>query len=215
MVTMEPTKSLPDVEAQAYIRARAKVDDASGCWLWTRSTGSHGYGNAYWRKVATVAHRLSFRAFVGPIPENGVVRHTCDVRTCVNPEHLRAGTHEDNMRDMAARKSGDKQRPRGKGLTSAERHKMREMLASGATQAAIAQALGVNVKTVHMYANDAGRRDRRLRLDEQSVIRIVRMCDAGATHLEAAEAYGVSKAAVQKIMTGKNWASLTGIDTRR
>lgn len=32
-----------------------------------------------------------------------VIRHTCDNRKCINPEHLILGTHQDNVRDRVAR----------------------------------------------------------------------------------------------------------------
>lgn len=49
------------------------------------------------------AHRVSFLLFKGPIPKGLFVLHSCDIRHCVNPEHLRVGTHEENMRDALVR----------------------------------------------------------------------------------------------------------------
>jgi HNH endonuclease len=47
--------------------------------------------------------RLFFERFKGEIPDGKIVRHTCDNRMCINPDHLILGTHADNMRDMAER----------------------------------------------------------------------------------------------------------------
>jgi hypothetical protein len=69
-----------------------------------------GYGLAYLgpneRNVR--AHRAAWEMTYGPIPPSDayhgtVVMHMCDNRICCNPNHLRLGTHDDNMADMAAK----------------------------------------------------------------------------------------------------------------
>lgn len=74
------------------------------CWLWTRSVFKDGYGQfriGAW-KIRT--HRLAYIFTYGELSEDAPqVLHTCDVRRCCNPRHLRAGTHMDNMHDMVAR----------------------------------------------------------------------------------------------------------------
>ena len=57
----------------------------------------------------------------GPIPPSDayhgtVVMHICDNRICCNPNHLRLGTHDDNMADMAAKGRGVIPRKFGKGV---------------------------------------------------------------------------------------------------
>lgn len=46
------------------------------------------------------AHRVSYMAFVGEIPDGKLVLHSCDMRACINPDHLHIGTQSDNMREM-------------------------------------------------------------------------------------------------------------------
>ena len=50
----------------------------------------------------------------------GVVRHTCDNRKCVNPEHLVIGTHQDNMDDMKKRNRSAKGLVNGAGKLTPE-----------------------------------------------------------------------------------------------
>ena len=72
------------------------------CWLWTGSIASGGYGKFYTAKGKYMrAHRMSFLLFKGRIGEGKVVRHSCDVRRCVKPQHLKRGTQRDNVLDAA------------------------------------------------------------------------------------------------------------------
>lgn len=74
--------------------------EGSSCWHWTGGLSRDGYGKLTLRGYERFAHRISYEAHKGPIPANApVVRHLCNNPSCVNPAHLAAGTHADNMRD--------------------------------------------------------------------------------------------------------------------
>lgn len=84
------------------------VKHESGCWLF----GGDRFGNKYGqisdgtgRRGGNVrVHRYSYEIHHGEIPRGKFVCHKCDVKNCVNPEHLYAGDHEDNTRDIVERK---------------------------------------------------------------------------------------------------------------
>lgn len=76
----------------------------SGCWLWLGSITRLGYGMMHLKKKNRLAHRISYRFYKGPIAPGMQVQHTCDVRCCVNPDHLVLGTQLENMRASSVRK---------------------------------------------------------------------------------------------------------------
>jgi len=83
----------------------------SGCLLWTGGVDTLGYSHLRWRGAWMRGHRASWEAHRGPIPDGMHVLHKCDVRSCINPDHLFLGTHADNMRDRNEKgraKSGQK-----------------------------------------------------------------------------------------------------------
>ena len=72
----------------------------SGCWLWLNQPMKNGYGVIYHAGRNVYAHRISWEIHRGPIPAELCVLHSCDVRICVNPDHLFLGTRTVNQQDM-------------------------------------------------------------------------------------------------------------------
>ena len=72
--------------------------DENGCMLWKAYVDKGGYGLFWLSGKRVPSHRFAAGA-VGMSPQN-VVRHSCYVRLCVNPDHLSIGTQAENVRDM-------------------------------------------------------------------------------------------------------------------
>lgn len=80
--------------------ARIEPIPIAGCWLYCGPLNNQGYGTFGGRELA---HRYSYELHKGKIPTGLHILHTCDVRSCVNPEHLYAGTEGHNRRDALIR----------------------------------------------------------------------------------------------------------------
>ena len=98
-----------EVGSAAWWVLKTRRDPATGCILYTKPRPD-GYMQVTWNGRKTLVHRLAYEQANGPIAKGLVICHRCDSPSCVNPEHLFAGTQKDNLRDMFAKGRG---RPRG------------------------------------------------------------------------------------------------------
>ena len=74
------------------------------CWVWPNIKHQKSYGQLSWDGTVYPVHRLSYIIFKGLIPNDKLVRHTCNNSKCVNPNHLILGSTSDNSIDTV--KSG-------------------------------------------------------------------------------------------------------------
>lgn len=80
------------------IRLKTEIDPKTGCWIWQGVVTCTGYGRITYQYKPWMAHRLSYEAFVGPIPEGLTLDHLCRTPLCCNPDHLEAVTQTENTR---------------------------------------------------------------------------------------------------------------------
>lgn len=85
----------------------------------------------------------------GSIPDGLCVCHRCDIRACINPDHLFLGTRGDNARDAARKgrtligsKNGNSR------LSEGDVASIRLMLASGIRKSKVSRAFGVSQTTI-------------------------------------------------------------------
>lgn len=72
--------------------------DPAGCWVWSARIDRHGYGVWSVNGRTLGAHRVMYERFHGPVPAGLEIDHLCRVRHCVNPTHMEAVTHSENLR---------------------------------------------------------------------------------------------------------------------
>lgn len=88
----------------ARFEQNTQPEPNSGCLLWLGRVAKHnGYGQLSVSNREEQAHRVAYRMTKGEIPTGLMVLHSCDQPSCVNPDHLRLGTQQDNMADRAQR----------------------------------------------------------------------------------------------------------------
>lgn len=205
----------------------SKVDRSGSCWVWTAGLRD-GYGR--FRNVG--AHRFSYELAFGPIPDGLFVCHKCDNRRCVRPEHLFAGTHSDNMRDMYAkgrsvpplvarpelRRHGELNAAAK--LTDEAVRIIRESYNGGETQASLAERFGVDRTTIGLIVRGSrwslaggptfdsstsrARQAAKVRaLTDDEIREALDLRASGMTMVSIAEKLSVSRSTIARVVFGK------------
>jgi len=91
----------------------AKVDGTNeqGCWLWIGARYPNGYGAMSFLGKVVPAHRAGWMIAnrVMEFPEGMYACHSCDVKLCVNPDHITPGTPSENSKHAwRSRREGKK-----------------------------------------------------------------------------------------------------------
>lgn len=114
------------------------------CWFWTGNIMTTGYGVVSYNGRRVFAHRASYHAFKGILPDDMEACHICDTPSCVNPDHLFCGTHRDNLLD-AGRKG------RMSGISHSAFCLMKKLIFEGHPATYIAPKVGLTSGTIRRW----------------------------------------------------------------
>ncbi len=122
----------------------------SGCWEWMAAKNRDGYGEFWMQGKLVRANRYSYERHIGPLKPGELALHRCDNPSCVNPEHLFAGSDKDNMQDMLK-----KDRKRGIKLKVDQVREIKRRLRGGEDYESLAKAYNVHPSSI--YVIDSGK----------------------------------------------------------
>jgi|SRR5687767_15862575 len=120
------------------------IVDENGCHIWQSTIKRDGYAQFWMDGKPQKAHHVAYLLFKGKVPVGAWICHTCDVKHCVNPDHLYAGTPKDNVGDMHRRLRFWGRRK----LTDEDVKAVFEMRARGLSQTDISSIIGINQPNV-------------------------------------------------------------------
>ena len=127
-----------------------KVNKTDGCWLWTGSISSGGYGAMCRKRKSIVASRFSWEIHRGAIPDGLWVLHHCDNPACVRPDHLFLGNVRDNVNDCKKKmRHAHGEKMGAAKLTESQVVSIRSDYARNISCKSLSQKYGVSTGTIH------------------------------------------------------------------
>jgi hypothetical protein len=105
------------VSVPLQTRLSQKFIQTDGCWPWSGATTGkeNAYGLIWNNGKYNLAHRVMYEIYVGEIPAGFDIDHLCRNKLCVNPMHLEAVSHRENMlrADVGAHNKAKTHCPKG------------------------------------------------------------------------------------------------------
>jgi hypothetical protein len=140
----------PPFEVTPELRERfeakcLKLEDS--CWVWRGAVNPSGYGAFKFDRAKHDAHVFSWRmAHHGiAVPVGKLVKHRCDLRLCVNPDHLEIGTSSENVSESYERQGLENGNAK---LTAVDVRLIRRLFAGGTNKTDLARQFEVSRKTI-------------------------------------------------------------------
>ena len=86
-------------DTRRHFESKLIVGHSGGHWSMETKVNNKGYhvisvGNG----KREYAHVTAYKLYVGPVPDGLEIDHVCRTTWCVNPAHLEAVTHAENLR---------------------------------------------------------------------------------------------------------------------
>ena len=207
-----------------YVDKMPGYGPSGDCWIWKGmiQLGKRGgYGHLVVNGKIKKSHRISWELQHGRIPDGLQVLHRCDIRACVNPNHLFLGTNKDNVDDKiakgrhlrgeeASRYSNPK---RGEEQANAKFSdekvlEMRKLYQSGLSIKEIATMIGERQNVVNMivhgrrWAHLPGSIPPRKRAARNFSDKIFKLKNSGMSQREISKLLKFSEAAISRVIKG-------------
>lgn len=221
--------SVMDMTDGDYMRACVRLDQNSivqpnGCRIWTkRSQKDTGYGNMSFgltsRRVHVWAYELAYRTATTP---GLVVRHLCGNRLCIEPLHLKEGTHSENAQDRTTHGTMIRgEHHKNCKITETQAQMVIDSYKKGQTQKQRAAAIGVSMNVIrgidhlgawsHLMTDEqkaerrSGKGNPRINLELARKIKQSRNDERKLGTAARAAIFGVSPGTVRRIDRGEKW----------
>ena len=130
-------------EAKQFIES---LPDTDHCIYWPFYLYKNGYGYFRYKGADRPAHRVSLMIVTGLDPKHLDASHTCHIRRCVNPRHLKWKTRSENLRDRPY--NGTVNRGEINGNSKLTRHDVSAIMRDKRVQHEIAKDFGIAQATV-------------------------------------------------------------------
>lgn len=144
MLKPKRTKGLP-LEERFQLKYVTGLSP-SDCWTWLGAKTKHGYGVIRSSGELLYAHRISYEKHKGPIPDGLFVCHKCHNPGCLNPDHLYAGTSQENQLDR--RKDGTSNTGERHGQSKLTEDQVREILTSDLRKCELVKKFNVSFELI-------------------------------------------------------------------